>query len=121
MDSIINFRDNLDDAILDGAINNAEMCDVMISLGSTMTVTPANSLIDTSPKMMSLIICNRQVTDYDHICQGKARRFSEGVRVFGDCDTLMKEIMPLILTSKELSDWENEQSLRLKQYNSKRK
>ena len=58
-DSIINFRDNLEEDILNQAIENAKKCDLMLSLGTTMTVTPACDLVEMGKEPLRLVICNR--------------------------------------------------------------
>jgi len=59
MDSIINFRDNLEDDILDKAIDHSKKCDLMLSLGTTLKVTPASDLVEMGKKPLKLVICNR--------------------------------------------------------------
>ena len=44
-DSIINFGDDLREDVLTAAIGEAMKCDLLLSLGSSMTVTPASDLI----------------------------------------------------------------------------
>ncbi|EGD73853.1 hypothetical protein PTSG_05548 [Salpingoeca rosetta] len=95
-DTIINFGDDLEEPILTAAERAAAKCKLMISLGSSMTVTPANSLVDTAPK---LVVVNRQLTDYDK----KAKRTA---RVFADTDTFMRLLMEHLLPDKELERWD---------------
>ena len=59
MDSIINFRDILEDDIMTRASNNAQQCDLMLCLGTTLTVTPASDLVEEGQKPLKIIICNR--------------------------------------------------------------
>jgi NAD-dependent SIR2 family protein deacetylase len=61
----VNFGDMLHDEVCGGlqrAENESKECDVMLTLGSSLCVTPAASLLK-HPK--HLIICNLQKTDYD--------------------------------------------------------
>eukprot|EP00736_Rhodelphis_marinus_P014018 Rmarinus@m.8334 len=87
MDTIINFGDNLEESILDRATENATQCDVMLSLGTTMSVTPVCEL---GEKCDKLIICNRQKTQFDnskHVA----------IRLSSDCDNVMEVVMREIL------------------------
>ena len=59
MDTIINFRDHLEEDILNRAYEHAENCDLMLSLGTTMTVTPANELVEIGKEPLRIVICNR--------------------------------------------------------------
>ena len=61
MDTIINFGDMLEDDILEAATQAATQSDVMLSLGSTMVVTPACDLVLMGEKPTRMIICNRYV------------------------------------------------------------
>ena len=122
-DSIINFGDDLEEGILTRAEEHAEKADVMISLGSTMQVTPACHLVVKNRKVVRLVIVNRQTTEFDEICYeraGSGRAEPRGSRVFGDCDTLMREVMRCLLSEGELREWEEGRKERLKQYNSLR-
>ena len=117
-DSIINFGDDLEEAILTRAEQHAERADVMLSLGSTMQVTPACDLVVKNRKAVGLVIINRQTTNFDELCyerdavSGKPR----GSRVFGDCDTLMKKLMSVLLTNCELKEWEGGRERRMRHY-----
>jgi mono-ADP-ribosyltransferase sirtuin 6 len=187
-DSIIHFGDDLWEDNLEGAQEVASQADLVLSLGTTMMVTPASSLVTMGKKRpLSLVICNRQTTPLDYICETgrlkseerqimarqqriqakkNARRKlsdgqfvscgdsvsedsylsdessydsysaartgiatatvtsesassgdedlaplegkhpSPGVRVFGDCDDLMREVMRLLLSDLLLNCWE---------------
>ena len=64
MDTIINFRDNLEEAILDRAYEHARKCDLMLCLGTTLTVPPANDLVEVGQQPLRIVICNRQVYSF---------------------------------------------------------
>ena len=59
MDTIINFCDHLEEDILDRASKNAKQCDLMLCLGTTLTVTPASDLVEEGKKPLKIVICNR--------------------------------------------------------------
>lgn len=61
MDTIINFGDDLEEEIFERATANAKMSDLMLCLGTTLTVTPANELVEVGKKPLRLVICNRYV------------------------------------------------------------
>ena len=60
-DTIINFCDNLEDSVLDRAMEQACQSDVILCLGTTLTVTPAASIVEQARGLRPLIICNRSV------------------------------------------------------------
>lgn len=65
-DTIINFGDDLNEEILQRAFAHSNDCDVMLSLGSSMSVTPANSLVHLKKKRgaaSGLVVVNRQPTE----------------------------------------------------------
>ncbi len=64
MDTIINFRDHLEEPILDRAWKESESNDLMLCLGTTMTVTPANEMVEMGEEPLKLVICNRSVHNY---------------------------------------------------------
>jgi len=119
-DTIINFGDDLEEHVLSQAELHAERSDLVLSLGTTMAVTPANKLITSGVKPTRLVICNRQSTDYDKICRRKEKGEVLGSRVYGDCDVLMKCIMSLLLNTNELIKWESERGVRMEGYNAQR-
>lgn len=59
MNTIINFGDYLEADVLGNATNNAKRADLVLALGSTLQVSPANSLVEMGQKPTRLIICNR--------------------------------------------------------------
>lgn len=121
-DSIINFGDDLEESILSRAELEAGKADLMLSLGSTMQVTPACHLVVRNRKVVRLVIVNRQETDFDDFCfeRDQESETAHGSRVFGDCDTLMKELMRCVLSESELREWEGGRDKRMKRYNSLR-
>ncbi|KAL5258575.1 hypothetical protein ACHWQZ_G009147 [Mnemiopsis leidyi] len=128
LDTIINFGDDLEEDILERAEKHAAKTDLVISLGSTMSVTPANGLV-TRNKTAGLVVCNRQKTDFDSVCdKTNSKGIRTGSRVFSDCDLLMKCIMSLLstflpsllLNTNDLIQWEGERDLRMKKYDSQR-
>ncbi|KAJ8307673.1 hypothetical protein KUTeg_014777 [Tegillarca granosa] len=121
IDTIINFRDNLEEEILNQAENISEQCDLMICLGSTLTVTPACDLVEMIKIPQRLVICNRQKTEKDNVCLEKDKKgITLGSRIFGDCDTFMREIMKNIMPSKDLEKWEASRNDKMKIYDTKR-
>jgi mono-ADP-ribosyltransferase sirtuin 6 len=106
-DSIINFGDDLEEGILRGAEEQAKQADLMLSLGTTMRVTPACDLVVMGREPLRLVIVNRQHTGFDDECARKGEDGEVlGVRLFGDCDVVMKEVMELLLTPQEIEEWE---------------
>lgn len=67
--------------------------DLMLCLGSTLAVTPACTLV---AHAKTCAIVNRQTTDYDE---------RASVRVFGDCDRFMQQVMQLLLGVEEEARW----------------
>jgi len=59
IDSIINFRDNLEEDIFHTAQEHAAKCDLMLCLGTTMTVSPANELVEMGKQPLRIVVCNR--------------------------------------------------------------
>ncbi len=92
-DSIINFSDNLDQAVLDKAELEASKADLILSLGTTMQVMPACDLVLMGPSPLRLIIINRQKTGFDHYCKEKQNGKEMGVRIYGNCDRIMEKVM----------------------------
>ncbi|XP_062614240.1 NAD-dependent protein deacylase sirtuin-6-like [Saccostrea cucullata] len=123
MNTIINFGDYLEEDVLENAMLNAKRADLVIALGSTLQVSPANSLVEMGQKPTRLVICNRQKTLYDSVCceMDEDGTSTLGSRVFGDCDKLMSEVMKHVLPKEELQDWEARREERLVSYDMKRK
>ena len=61
-DTIINFRDHLEDGILDRATEESRRCDLFLCLGTTLLVTPAADLVDNMREPQTYVVCNRYVT-----------------------------------------------------------
>jgi len=59
MNTIINFGDYLESHVLGAAEEHASRADVFVCLGSTLMVSPANSLVMSGRPPHRLVICNR--------------------------------------------------------------
>ena len=59
MNTIINFGDYLESQILDAAKENSKRADIFLCLGTTLMVSPANSLVQMGRTPNRLVICNR--------------------------------------------------------------
>ena len=98
-DNIIHFGDFLNETILSHAEEAADQCDLMLSFGTTMLITPASNLV-TKNKKNKLVIVNRQVTKLDKRAV---------LRVFADCDVVMRYVMKALFASEkeqqELEEW----------------
>ena len=75
----------------------------MLSLGTTMRVTPACDLVLMGREPLQLVIVNRQCTGFDEVC---GRQGGDGESLFGNCDHVMREVMELLLTQQEREEWE---------------
>ncbi|XP_013417902.1 NAD-dependent protein deacetylase Sirt6 [Lingula anatina] len=122
MNTIINFGDNLESHVLSKAVEHAEKNDLVLCLGTTLMVSPANSLVEMGKKPVRLVICNRQPTPMDALCYEPdvANGSQVGSRVFGDCDHLMREVMRCILPQDALQEWEDGREDRMEEYNKQR-
>ncbi|XP_056019592.1 NAD-dependent protein deacetylase Sirt6-like isoform X3 [Ostrea edulis] len=58
MNTIINFGDYLEEDVLRNAIHHAGQADLVIALGSTLQVYPANCLVEMGKRPTRLVICN---------------------------------------------------------------
>lgn len=85
-DTIINFGESLPAHAMALAQKNAEMADLCLVLGSSLTVTPANSIpeIVGQRKGAKLAICNLQTTPIDELTD---------LRIFSEADILMVKVM----------------------------
>ncbi|KAL9962741.1 hypothetical protein ACROYT_G031877 [Oculina patagonica] len=121
IDSIINFRDNLEEEIFSTAQEHAARCDLMLCLGTTMTVSPANELVEMGKQPLRIVVCNRQKTDVDKLCVTQDARGKQlGSRVFGDCDNLMSQVMRHLMSHDALQEWEKERTVRMREYDQRR-
>ncbi|RUS72897.1 hypothetical protein EGW08_019342 [Elysia chlorotica] len=120
-DTIINFKDHLEENILDTAFTAARACDLMICLGTTLTVNPAAGIVDLIKRPHRIVICNRQPTKRDRVCIGKDKNGYElGARVYADCDILMKQVM-MCLLEDDLDKFESRIFNKKKEYDDLRK
>lgn len=85
-DTIINFGESLPARLMELAQKNAEMADLCLVLGSSLTVTPANTIpeIVGERKGAKLAICNLQNTPIDQLTD---------LRIFSEADILMVKVM----------------------------
>lgn len=84
-DSIINFGESLPKKCLEKAFYESSKADLIVCLGSSLTVSPANECpVDVHDNGGKVVICNLQITPKDDICD---------LRVFGKCDDLMIKVM----------------------------
>eukprot|EP00051_Salpingoeca_urceolata_P015204 m.196162 g.196162 ORF g.196162 m.196162 type:complete len:484 (+) comp18320_c0_seq4:882-2333(+) len=112
IDTIINFGDNLTLGILERAKQEAAQADVMLALGSTVSVTPASGLYTAGGKNCIRVLVNRQRT-------GKDRRTK--VRVFGDCDAVMELVLRDLMGSDEaFATWAKARTARMAVYDARR-
>lgn len=107
LDTIINFGDNLEEPVLLAAESHAKKADFVLSMGSSMTVTPASELVAMGDKPAKLAIVNRQETDFDD---------TAAIRAFADTDQIMAMVMRNLLPEDELKRWEQARVSRMKQY-----
>lgn len=70
MNTIINFGDYLEEDVLGSAKHHAKRADLVLALGTTLQVSPANSLVEMGQKPTRLVICNRY-TSFSYICMFK--------------------------------------------------
>ena len=119
-DSIINFGDNLEESIIKVAEKQAQEADLILSLGTTMQIVPACNLVTMGKEPLRLVIVNRQKTAFDDLCCREEDGKALGVRIFGDCDQVMQQIMEQILTTDEKTKWEGERETRTNRYDTLR-
>lgn len=70
MNTIINFGDYLEEDVLGSAKHHAKRADLVLALGTTLQVSPANSLVEMGQKPTRLVICNRYKS-FPYICMFK--------------------------------------------------
>ncbi|KAJ3334294.1 hypothetical protein HDU93_008031 [Gonapodya sp. JEL0774] len=96
-DTIINFGDDLDERVWSVAEASAKKAPLRIVLGSTVLVTPASTLVTDRVRKKMIVVCNRQASGADDIA---------GIRVYCDCDTLMEQVMLVLLGSERAyAEW----------------
>ena len=79
----ISFGQNLREADLQSAFAAAAACDLVIALGSTLSVSPANGIpLDGAQRGAKYIIINRDETDHDHLQEVTLRLNDELEDVF---------------------------------------
>jgi len=84
-DSIINFGESLPAKALHDGFEHAEEADLHLVLGSSLRVTPAANMPETTHKQGGrLVICNLQNTPLDSSC---------ALRIHAKCDDLMQYVM----------------------------
>ncbi|KAK3688813.1 NAD-dependent deacetylase sirtuin-7 [Podospora appendiculata] len=90
LDSIINFHEPLPPLTLARAFAEAERADLCLVLGSSLTVTPANEIPETTGRRRckngGLAICNLQSTPLDSLV-------GRDLRVYATADDLMTRVM----------------------------
>ena len=86
VDTIVNFGENLPTHALEAGFRHAGNADLMIALGSSLTVTPAADMPREVGRKRNrhLVICNKQITPLDDLAT---------LRVYGNCDDLMQAVM----------------------------
>lgn len=92
-DTIVNFGDDLHETLIGGydkAEKNCKESDLCLTLGSSLTVSPANSLPLLSKQ---IIICNLQVTDLDLSNDVKNKRDDYIVRCWTTSDIFMRLLL----------------------------
>merc|ERR1719410_1686077 len=95
-DTIVNFGEELPEQTLEKAQRNTDQCDVMLALGSSLTVTPAADLPEEVGDRWSeekdkgqtptnhLVVVNLQKTPLDDVCS---------LRIFAKIDDVMVPLM----------------------------
>lgn len=109
IDTIINFGDNLEEDIIAAAEDEAAKADLVICLGTTISVTPASYIVEDCcrRKTCRVVICNRQRTDLDA---------EATLRIFGDCDPLCVELLKKAIGAEQFELWMTEREERLQSY-----
>eukprot|EP01147_Barroeca_monosierra_P005917 gene5917-7310_t len=106
-DTIINFGDLLDEDNIDRSGRASNECALMLSLGSSMTVTPASDFVENAER---LVIVNKQKTGFS----AKAKKTA---RVFADSDVFMGILMKNLYCQESLNQWERSIQEKLPKYN----
>jgi len=93
-DSIIHFHETLPTGALQLASKHCSEADLVICLGSSMTVQPACGLPKKAIKNGGkMVIVNLQKTQYDDLC---------ALRLFGKTDEVMEKVMKLVKGGLEI-------------------
>ena len=119
-DSVINFGDDTCGSVLTAASAQVRKADLILSLGTTMDATPVRDLVLVGMEPLQLVIVNTLKTGFDDVCCKKVEGKDFGVRVFGDCNDVMSEVMEQVLSGEQLQEWEGQQSTRMAMYQSMR-
>merc|ERR1712130_927640 len=110
-----NFGEDLNQDILNKAQENTDQCDVMLALGSSLTVTPAADLpeevgdrwVEQKDKGQKptdhLVIVNLQKTPLDDVCS---------LRIFAKIDDVMVPLMKEL--GLEIPDWKLQRFMKVK-------
>jgi len=112
-DTIINFGDQLGVTQLEGAKAHATASDLMLSLGTTMLVTPANEMVTMGKRPVRLVVVNRQTTKKDRVAARTAR-------VFGDIDVFLRHVMAQVMPAADRIAWEEGRATRMRAYDLQR-
>lgn len=98
-DTIVNFGEYLPEGDLERARNHAKKSDVMLVLGSSLTVPPANGIPETAGrrKGAKLVICNLQSTYLDPLADLRVRTTTDDLMT-RLMDKLDIPIPPFVLT-----------------------
>jgi NAD-dependent SIR2 family protein deacetylase len=114
-DTIINFNEDLKVSTLEKAQENTDKCDVMLALGSSLTVTPAADLPEEVGDRWAediqngkntnnhLVIVNLQKTPLDDVCS---------LRIFAKIDDVMVPLMKEL--GLHIPEWTLQRFLKLK-------
>ena len=103
LDSIINFGENLPERDLNRAFEHAEKADLCISLGSSLTVSPANEIPEiVSKRKQKLVIGNLQNTPLHHRCD---------LAIYAMCDDVMKGLIERL--GLEVGKWKLRRRVRV--------
>merc|ERR1711879_73407 len=114
-DTIINFNECLNQSTLDKAEQNTNQCDVMLALGSSLTVTPAadmpeevglrwaNEVQNGQNPKNNLVIVNLQKTPLDNVAS---------IRIFAKIDDVMVPLMKEL--GLEIPEWKLQRFMKVK-------
>ena len=94
----MSFGDQLRPHVIEAAARHAQQADLVLSLGSTMSVSPACHLVAQPAEASArrLVVGVRQATELDG---------ASHVRSFGDCDALMEAVMEALLGEAACGAW----------------